>query len=98
MKVNRGDFSFIPNIMKRAMYQDAFLAIERIPGGWAALERPKVPFITDTVLKQISDEIDKDGKIGHNGTSFQATLRVMERIAKEGWEAFVQRERRLINS
>ena len=98
MPVARGDFSFVPNLVKRAMYQDAFLAIERTPGGWSALQRPKRPMITDAVLKQISDEIDKDGKIGHNGTTFQATLRVMETIAKEGWETFVQREIRLVNS
>lgn len=80
------------------MYQDAFLAIERTPGGWAALQRPKVPMITNSVLKQIGDEIDKDGKIGHNGTTFQATMRVMETIAKDGWDAFVQHELRITNS
>jgi hypothetical protein len=95
----RGDFSFLKNEQRRAMFEDAFQAIEIIPRAWEYLSQATVPdpttgfmFSSDPFLTFIGKHIDKDGKIGHSGSSYAATMRVMEFIAKQGWEAFVERE------
>jgi hypothetical protein len=95
----RGDFSFIKSAPRRLMFEDAFQVLESIPNAWTYLSQSNVPdhqtgfmFSSDAFLKEIGNQIDKDGKIGHSGSSYGATMRVMEFIAKHGWDAFVTRE------
>lgn len=93
-----GDFSFITREMERTMLQDAYDGISRVEGGWAYLSRPDVPskekgfmFSRDALIDKISGEIDKDGNIGHSGSSYGWTMRQMECIAKLGWDTYVEK-------
>ena len=92
-----GDFSFVTRQMERAMLQDAYDGISRVENGWSYLSRPDVPskdtgfmFSRDAIVNRISEEIDKDGKIGHSGASYGWVMRQMECIAKQGWDAYVK--------
>lgn len=98
MSYNRGDFSFLPkkNSSEILMLNDAFQAMERVEGSWDYLKRPDVPekndgfmFSKDPFISKISSEVDKDGAIGHSGSSYGWTMRQIEYIAKNGWDAFV---------
>jgi hypothetical protein len=98
MSYARGNFSFLPAKLshEKQMLEDAFAAMEKVEGSWDYLANKTVPekdtgfmFSRDTMIKKISDEVDKDGKIGHSGSSFGWTMREMEYIAKNGWTVYV---------
>lgn len=95
--VNRGDFSRVPlSDWDKQMIQSAFEAIESVPDGWEFLRTydpghggfmfssppPKMEEINKAVL-------DRYG--GHSGASYGMTMRNMEFIAKQGWDAYVAR-------
>lgn len=93
-----GDFSFMPRETERQMLKDAYDGISRVDGGWAYLARSDVPeknkgfmFTRDPIIDEISQEIDKDGKIGHSGSSYGWTMRQMECIAKFGWNGYIEK-------
>lgn len=96
MSYIRGDFSFLNSTSEIAMLEDAFAAMGRVEGSWEYLGRPEVPdketgfmFTRDGLVNQIGNEIDKAGTIGHSGSSYGWTMRQMEYIAKNGWDAYV---------
>ena len=92
-----GDFSRLPlSDGDKEMIRSAFEAIESVPDGWAYLKTynpghggfmfssppPKMEEINKAVL-------DRYG--GHSGASYGGTMRTMEFIAKQGWNAYVQK-------
>lgn len=93
-----GDFSFMSRESERAMLKDAYNAISRVEGGWAYLTKPDI-FKKDTgllsshdpIITKISEEIDKENKIEHNGNSYRWTIQQMECIAKMGWDTYIQK-------
>ena len=98
MSYARGDFSFLPERLshEKNMLEDAWSAMESVTGSWEYLAKPDVPdpdkgfmFSRDPFLAKISKEVDKDGKIGHSGASYGWTMRQIESIAKDGWDAYV---------
>ena len=76
------------------MLQKAYVAINSIPGGWNAMS--EYPNFTEqfsnpepgSVLQGIIQKINEDST--HSGGSFSWTMRVMQRIAIEGWVNFAQ--------
>ena len=104
MSYARGDFSFLPDQLshEKRMLEDAWAAMESVEGSWTYLATPDVPekesgfmFSRDPFLAKVSENIDKNGVIGHSGASYGWTMRQMESIAKDGWDAYVTL--RLIN-
>lgn len=96
MSIPRGSFQFVKSQSERKMLEDAFQAMERVQGSWEYLARPDVPskdtgfmFSKDSTITLISNEVDKNGEIGHSGSSYGWTMRQMEFIAKNGWDAYV---------
>jgi hypothetical protein len=98
MSYTRGDYSFLPEKLahEKRMLEDAWAAMESVEGSWDYLARPDVPdpdggfmFSRDSFLAKIGDQVDKNGTIGHSGSSYGWTMRQMEYIAKNGWDAYV---------
>ncbi len=98
MSYTRGDFSFLPERLahEKRMLEDAWSAMESVEGSWEYLARPGVPeegsgfmFSRDPFITQISNHVDKNGTIGHSGSSYGWTMRQMETIAKNGWDNYV---------
>ena len=99
MSYTRGDFSFLPEKLahEKRMLEDAWAAMEAVEGSWDYLARPGVPdpeggfmFSRDPIVAKISEQVDKDGNIGHSGSSYGWTMRQMEYIAKNGFDAYVK--------
>lgn len=95
--ITRGDFSFILRDSERVMLEDAFQVISTTEGAWEYLARPDIPdpncgfmFTRDPFLLKLGNQIDRDGKIGHSGSTYGCTMRQMEYIAKHGWDVFVE--------
>ena len=90
-EVARGDFSFLTEKSERFMLDDAFKAVEATPGGWEFLRDESPPagqgymFWQHPTLKAIADRLYD----GHSGASYAITMRAMESIAKNGWNAWV---------
>ncbi len=90
--VSRGDFSFIQSQNDRAMLEDAFQAVSKAEA-WNLLKDPSVPgkngfmFSQNPAIEAISAHM-KYG--GHSGASYAFTMRQMEFIAKNGWEAYLE--------
>ena len=86
-----GDFSFLADKSERFMLEDAFKAVEATPGGWDFLRTQSPPagqgymFWQHPTLKAIGDRLYD----GHSGASYALTMRTMESIAKDGWNAWV---------
>lgn len=76
------------------MMADAYLAVTKVPGGWEYLARPDVPFggsfmfgPETPILAQINNAMTfKD----HTGATYGITMRQIEFIAKNGWDAYVK--------
>lgn len=82
----------------KQMFTDAYQAVESVPGGWDFLRNDdpgEGGFMfgkckdTEMQSKIESAILERDG--GHSGASFGLTLRVMQLIAKKGWDAFILR-------
>lgn len=95
---SRGDFDSLNlSTWDRQMIESAFQAVESVPGGWEFLKTynpgeggfmfsnppPKMKEINDAVIK---------GYEGHSGASYGGTMRVLEFIAKQGWDAYVKQQ------
>jgi hypothetical protein len=96
MSIAEGDFSFIASEIQRAMLEDAYRVCNSVEGCWEYLARQDVPppgegfiYTRDPFLMKIGNLVDADGKIGHSALTYGFTMRQMEFIAKNGWEAFV---------
>jgi len=76
----------------RKVLEETFEIISNIEGGWEFLKNFKphqdrgFMFSDHPILTKISDAAETHGH-GHSGASWGMTMRVMERIAKGGWEA-----------
>lgn len=98
MATTRGDFNSISSMdsMSREMLSSALKAIDSVEGAWDFLASYSPPenqgfmFVNPSppMLTKIQDAIlAADG--GHSGSSYGWTLRQIEYIAKNGWDAFV---------
>ena len=84
-----GDFSFVNDVMWRESLTHDYKCVT--PEVWNALRNhdETKSFMWET-HGPIWDLIRKDMWSGHSGASMAMSLRDLERIAKLGWEAFVQ--------
>jgi hypothetical protein len=86
-----GDFTFMPNEMYRDMFSDMYRAVT-VTKNWNNLKRyvPKDGGFTygdrPDWLEQINSAMQYDG---HSGSSYGATMRHIDYIAKHGWEDFM---------
>jgi hypothetical protein len=77
----------------RDMIDSAFKAVESVEGGWAYLssyEPGTGGFMLSTPppkMKEIDDAVIK-GYGGHSGASYGMTMRVIQYIAKYGWDLY----------
>lgn len=90
--IQTGDFSALKlDEWDRTMVEDAYKAVT-LANRWDFLRRPDVPGKGGFMLSdwpQMKD-IDLHMKYeGHSGASYGWTMRVIERIAKGGWDAYV---------
>ncbi len=79
----------------REMIQSAFEAVESVEGGWEFLRTYTPPedqgfmFSLSTGKRKEIDEAIENRYPGHSGASYGCTMRAIEFIAKNGWEAYV---------
>lgn len=89
-----GNFENLP-IKKwdKVMLDDMYKTVTRLEL-WDWLKRRDIPgdggfmFSSHPEVKRISDATEYDG---HSGSSFAWTLRVIESIAKHGWDSYVSK-------
>ncbi len=89
--MNRGDFS-LASPFEREMLEDAFQAVTKADA-WELLKDPAIPGDDGFMFTQNPsvEEISKFMKYeGHSGASYGVTMRAMEFIAKEGWDAYMR--------
>ena len=88
-KYESGDFSFMHDDMWRETLAHDYAAVT--PEGWNALKRHNADnsFMFHT-NGGIWEEIRAKMYDGHSGASMACSLRVMERIAKIGWDTHVR--------
>lgn len=90
MSYKPGDFSFVEDRMTREMFDDAYKAIDAVWGGWEFMERDPgeggFMYSSDPYSAAIQKNMKYDG---HSGGSYGWTMRVMQKIARVGWERFV---------
>ena len=93
MAVARGCFRALKmSPVEHVFLEDAFQAVTKA-NQWRFLARPDIPgdggfmFTQHPEVKQIENEMRRLDD--HSGASFGWTMRVMEFIAKNGWDAFV---------
>jgi hypothetical protein len=87
-----GDFSFVKNISEcKALKHDYIVIDELVPGAWEALKNhdPKHSFIWNT-NGEIWNQITSLMWNGHSGASYSLNLRILEKIAKHGWDNYVK--------
>jgi hypothetical protein len=90
MTYKPGDFSFVEDSSVRIMFDDAYRAIDAVWGGWEFMERNPGEGGFMYSSDPYSAEIQKNMKYdGHSGASYGWTMRVMQKIARVGWERFV---------
>jgi hypothetical protein len=81
----------------REMIQSGFEAVESVEGGWEFLRSFTPPadkgfmFTLPTGKHKEIDEAISNRYGGHSGASYACTMRVLERIAKDGWDAYAQK-------
>ena len=90
MTYKPGDFSFVEDVATREMFDDAYMAIDAVWGGWEFMERDPgeggFMYSSDPYSAAIQKNMKYDG---HSGASYGWTMRVMQKIARVGWERFV---------
>jgi hypothetical protein len=93
-----GDFNGL-NLPKwdREMIESGFKAVSSVEGGWDFLKSYSPPkdqgFMFSASVgkrKEIDDAIDREYG-GHSGGSYGQTMRILEFIAKQGWEAYAKK-------
>lgn len=67
---------------------DAINAVRNTPGGWEFMRTYDPPsgfmFSEHPILTEIKTKVDRDGVIGHSGSSYGWTMRQVEHIIKRG--------------
>jgi hypothetical protein len=90
MSITPGDFSFVKDASVREMFDDAYKAITTAEA-WEFVERDPgsggFMFSSDPYSAAISKAMKYDG---HSGASYGWTMRVMQQIARGGWDRFVK--------
>lgn len=97
--VNEGDFKSL-NLDSNSimMLEDAYQAVTKA-NRWGFLRRPDVPGDTHGFVPHVQKKehkkvlLDIDTYMeyeGHSGSSYAWAMRAMERIAKEGWNTYVE--------
>lgn len=77
----------------REMIESAFKAVDSVDGGWAFLssyDPGEGGFMFSTpppTMKEIDDAVNKSYG-GHSGASYGITMRVIQYIAKYGWDIY----------
>jgi len=93
IKPNRGtgNFVYVASQSERKMLSTAFQAIT-LTETWGFVGQPIDSFMCsgDKRVSAIYDKIEELGYYGHSGSSFGATMRNMQQLAREGEEAFKQ--------
>ena len=93
-----GDFDAL-NLPKwdREMIETGFQAVSSVEGGWEFLKSYSPPVNQGFMFspsegkrKEIDDAI-AERYPGHSGATYGCTMRILERIAKDGWEAYAKR-------
>lgn len=92
-----GDFTGLAlSDWERQMVQTGYEAVSAVEGGWEFLKGYTPPADQGFMFsepfglrKQIDAEIEKRYG-GHSGASYGMTMRVLERIAKEGWDTWAK--------
>lgn len=80
----------------REMIQSGFEAVESVEGGWEFLRTYTPPadqgfmFSPSTGKRKEIDEAIESGYPGHSGATYGCTMRVLELIAKEGWNIYAR--------
>lgn len=80
----------------REMIQSGFEAVESVEGGWEFLRSYTPPadqgfmFSRPTGKRLEIDEAIENRYPGHSGASYGCTMRNLEYIAKNGWDAFAK--------
>ena len=87
-----GDFTFLPIALgEREMLDDAYKAVS-VSESWDAMKQEPsgggFMFSEDAWISQINRHIKYDG---HSGSSYGWTMRQMQFIALNGWDAYVAR-------
>jgi hypothetical protein len=81
----------------KEMIRAGFEAVESVDGGWEFLRSYTPPadqgfmFSLPTGKRLDIDDAIQNRYGGHSGASYGCTMRVLESIAKEGWEAYAKR-------
>jgi len=92
-QLNRGsgNFDYIASQSERKMLSTAFQAIT-LTETWGFVEKPIFSFMCsdDKRVRLIYNKIEELGYHGHSGSSFGATMRNMQYIARNGGEDFKQ--------
>ena len=81
------DFSFLSSQNEREMLQDAYNAVS-VSESWEAMKQePSEGFMLsqDGWLQKINEHIT----FNHSGASYGWTMRQIQYIAQNGWEAYV---------
>jgi hypothetical protein len=87
-----GKFNFVEDDFERKVFEETFQIISNIDGGWEFFKNfdphkhKGFMFSEHPILTKISGTAEAHGH-GHSGASWGMTIRLMERIAKDGWEA-----------
>lgn len=84
-----GDFTFLADKETQIMLADAYQAIDAAEG-WDYMKTDPgengYMFTRSDMLTKISSKMTYNG---HSGSSYGWTMRMMQRLARIGWEAFV---------
>ena len=91
--IAEGDFKSLKiSDWDREMLEDAYKAVTKA-NRWSFLKRPDVPGSKGFMFSSWPEMSDIDIHMeygGHSGASYGSTMRVMEYIAKNGWESYVR--------
>ena len=85
-----GKFEYIKKKSYRDMLCTAYKAIN-ITENWEYVKNIKDLWISSEEIKEIYQEIEKQGYDGHSGCSFMCTIQDMQIIALEGEETFKEK-------
>lgn len=86
-----GDFSFISDKSERDMLTDMYQAVSRLEAWDEVVEDPGAGgfmFGAQDLTSRVSAALANPGV--HSGASFGFCMRVMQKIARDGWAAYVQ--------
>jgi hypothetical protein len=88
-----GDFSFISDKSERDMLMDMYQAVTRLEAWNEVLVEPGAGgfmFGAQDLTSRVSAALANPGV--HSGASFGFCMRVMQKIARDGWAAYVHKQ------